>query len=193
MTNNLWNKLLSILTGALLGYVWGWIWGWSLFDPNSDVWALSVCLGALIGLLIGATPLLGRYGTLLLCATFGLYLGWIGSTILWGDVVGGPGIVVMIVGAVVGGAIGLYLKRYPQNLILPILLGALTIGFVGGLLIDVILLDKILGVVKTHSILSQAPIVLACGLIGGIMVARQRRAMTRAVQQENQHEDRSAS
>ncbi len=174
MANNLWSKLSSILTGALLGYVWGWIWGWSLFDPNSDIWALLAGVGALIGLLIGATPYLWRYGTLLICATFGLYLGWIGRTIVWGDIPGGLGMAVMIDGVLIGGAIGLRLKRHSQNFILSILWGALYIGFVGGLLIDVVLLDKVLGLVKTHSILSQAPIVLACGVIGGMIVARQR-------------------
>lgn len=180
MTNNLWNKLLSILTGALLGYVWGWIWGWSLFDPNRDIWSLLAGVSALIGLLIGTTPYLWRYGTVFLCTTFGLYLGWIVRTIVWGDIPGGMGIAVMIGSAVIGGVIGLRLKRYPQNTSLPILLGVLYIGFVGGLLIDVVLLDKVLGLVKTHSILSQAPIVLACGVIGGMIVAR-RRASLRVV------------
>ena len=157
--------------------MWGWIWGWSLFDPNSDRWALLAGVCALIGLLIGATPYLWRYGTVFLCATFGLYLGWIARTIVWGDIPGGLGMAVMIGGVLIGGAIGLRLKRHPQNFILSILLGALYIGFVGGLLIDVVLLDKVLGLVHSHSILSQAPSVLACGVIGGMIAARRRASL----------------
>ncbi len=39
-------------------------------------------------------------------------------------------------------------------------------------IVDVVLMDKVLGLVQAHSIVSQAPAVLACGVIGGIVAAR---------------------
>jgi len=55
---------------------------------------------------------------------------------------------------------------------------ALYIGFFGGFVIDVILLDVVLKLVRTHSILGQAPAVLACGVIGGWIGVKRGRSTT---------------
>ncbi|MBI5565158.1 MAG: hypothetical protein HY870_09690 [Chloroflexi bacterium] len=172
MTKRLARRLFGLFTGALLGYLWGWVWGWSLFDPNSDRWALAAAIVALAGLLCGATTYLWRYGELLLSLTFGLYLSWLARTALFGDIPGGPGIFLMAGGVVISGVVGLRVRRRASRSGLAILLGALYTGFFGGFFIDVVLMDKVLNLTRTHSILSQAPAVLACGLIGGIVVAR---------------------
>jgi hypothetical protein len=161
-----------MFTGALLGYMWGWIWGWSLFDPNSDIWALAAGLGAIAGLVLGAVSFTKRYDVLLLCATFGLYLSWIARTIIFGDIPGGWGALLMAGGVVLSGAIGLRLSPQADPAIFPGLAGALYIGFFGGFVIDLMVLDKLLGWVHTHSILTQAPAVIVCGVIGGIVVAQ---------------------
>ena len=170
MTKGLASRLFSIFTGALVGYMWGWIWGWSLVDPNSDIWALAAGVFALVGLLFGATPYLWRYGGVILCATCGLYLGWVGRTLLFGDVPGGIGALFMLGSIMIGGVIGERLSHRAATL--PVLLGALYIGFFGGFIIDVVLIDEVLKLVRTHSIVSQAPAVLACGIVGGIVAAR---------------------
>ncbi len=172
MTNSIYNKLFGIFTGALLGYMWGWIWGWSLFDPNRDIWALAAGLCAVLGLLLGLTLYFWRYADIFSTATLGLYLSWIARTLIFGDVPGGWGIALMAAGVIAGVAIGIRLNRQGNEALTPVLLGVLYIGFFGGFLIDVVLLDVILGLVQTHSVLSQAPAVLICGVIGGAVVAR---------------------
>lgn len=172
MNNGIIHRLFRMVTGALLGYLWGWIWGWSLFDPNSDIYALAAGVGAITGLALGSITSFRQYGVLLFCATVGLFLSWYARTIFFGDIPGGWGALLMIGGVVLGGAIGLYLNRQPHPALLPSLVGALYIGFFGGFFIDVIVLDKLLGWVHTHSILTQAPVVIICGVVGGIGVAR---------------------
>jgi hypothetical protein len=176
MTKNLRGKLFSLFTGAFLGYFWGWILGWSLFDPNSDMWALLAAVGALAGLLLGATPFLWRYIGVFISASAGLYLGWIARTIFLGDRAGGWGILVLLAGSIVGGAVGIRLRAHAQTegLINPVLIGGLYIGFFGGFGVDVVLLDKVLHLVRTHTVLNQAPAVLACAFVGGALVARWR-------------------
>jgi hypothetical protein len=167
-------KLFALFTGALLGYFWGWIWGWSLFDPNSDLWALLAAVGALLGLVAGITLLVWRNRGALASASIGLYLGWILRTLLFGDIPGGWGLLLLCLGAVAGWIAGARLCRpaeAKQNTITALIV-ALYAGFFGGFLVDVVLLDLLLGVVKSHSILSQAPAVLGCGVLGGIVAAR---------------------
>jgi hypothetical protein len=163
-------RVLGMTTGTLLGYMWGWIWGWSLFDPNSDHWALMAGLFALLGLTLGAARYFWKYGECIISATLGLYLSWIVRTFLFGDTPGGVGILLMAGGVALGGMVGIRLSRLGKKAILPILLGALYFGFFGGLFIDVILLDMVLKLVRTHTILSEAPAVLFCGIgVGAVM------------------------
>jgi hypothetical protein len=167
MVNRIIHRLFRMFTGALLGYIWGWIWGWSLFDPNSDLWALGSGLGAIGGLLAGILFRGEKFDALTLSATFGLFLSWIVRTLLFGNVPGGWGILVLAGGALLG---ALFSRRAGSSLVI-ILMGALYAGFFGGFLIDVILLDILLGWVQTRSLLTQAPIVIVCGIAGGIGTA----------------------
>lgn len=187
MANNIYNKLFGIFTGAFLGYMWGWIWGWSLFDPNSDIWALAAGLCAMLGLLLGATPYFWRYANVFLTAILGLYLSWVARTLIFGDVPDGWGSVLMAAGVIASIVFGVRLNRQAKETLTPVLLGVLYAGFFGGFLIDVILLDVILGVVQSHSILSQAPAVLICGVIGGVGVNRW--ASTGKGKSEKEHHD----
>jgi len=157
-----------MFTGALLGYIWGWIWGWSLFDPNSDLWALGAGLGAIMGLLAGILFRKENLDAMILCATCGLFIGWIVRTLLFGDLPGGWGIFIMIGGAVLGIITG---QRAAASSLAFILLGSLYAGFFGGFLVDVIILDNLLGWVHAQSLISQALVVLICGIAGGIGAA----------------------
>jgi len=161
-------RLLGVFTGALVGYAFGWILGWSVFDPNSDVWALAAAVGALLGLLIGVAPGFWRRDGMLIGAAIGLYLGWILRTLLFGDVPGGIGLFLILGGAIAGGLVGAR-PTFQGGASLRTLVCVAYVGFFGGFLVDVILLDVILGWVKTHSILGQAPAVIACGVVGGLL------------------------
>ena len=167
MSRRLGSILFAMFSGALLGYIWGWIWGWSLFDPNSDVWALAAGVGALLGLLLGALRHMRANAVSLLCATIGLLLSWYARTLIFGDIPGGWGILLMLVGSAAGLALGIFWQRRCSARLLRALLWALYAGFFGGFLIDVLLLDVVLGLVETHSVLSQAPWVILCGVVGG--------------------------
>lgn len=173
MTNHLFKKLFSIFTGALLGYFWGWIWGWSLFDPNSEMWALLAAVFALTGLVVGITPFVQRNLGALASASIGLYLSWLARTLLFGDKPGGWGVLFLCLGAVAGWFVGKRLcsPAEAKHRLITSLIVALYAGFFGGFLVDVILLDLLLGIFKTRSILSQAPAVLVCGILGGIVAA----------------------
>ena len=165
-------RLFGIFSSALIGYMWGWIWGYSAVDPNSDIYALAAAVGALIGLVVGLTPLFWRKVGLLLGATIGLYLGWLARTLIFGDVPGGAGLILMLAGLLIGGFVGARRVLPADQASQRILIAALYIGFFGGFLIDVVLLDLVLKLVRTHSILGQAPAVILCGVIGGIVFAK---------------------
>ncbi|MGB7540248.1 MAG: hypothetical protein WBM17_17030 [Anaerolineales bacterium] len=172
MTNGIIRRLFRMFSGALIGYMWGWIWGWSLFDPNSDIWALAAGVGAIVGLVFGIVASKGRYDTMLLSITIGLYLSWVARTFLFGDIPGGWGALLMAGETVLGGAIGLYLNRQANPALLSGLTGALYFGFFGGFFVDVIIMDKIMGWMRTHSILTQATAVILCGIAGGIVISQ---------------------
>ena len=187
MTRELAQRLFGVLTGALVGYVFGWILGWSVFDPNSDVWALAAAVGAMLGLLMGVAPGFWLRAGMLVGAAIGLYLGWILRTLLFGDVPGGIGLFLILGGALVGGLVGAR-PTFQGGASLRTLVCAAYIGFFGGFLVDVILRDVILGVVKTHSILGQAPAVIVCGVIGGLLggwLGRKERATRSAASGES--------
>ncbi len=178
MRRKLGARLLALFTGALIGYVFGWIWGWSLFDPNSDVWALAAFVGAVAGLVVGLLPGFWRLGSALIGASLGLYAGWVLRTWLFGDVPGGWGTAVLLAGMLLGGAMAARVGRQRPKARLWTLLGAMYAGFLGGFLIDVVILDVLTGWVTEHSILQQAPAVVMCGIVGGMVggrLARSRR------------------
>lgn len=86
--------------------MWGWIWGWSLFDPESDLWALLAAVGVMIGLVFGARLFFRSKAGFWFGATVGLYLGWVVRTIIFSDVPGGLGILIMIGSIILGGILG---------------------------------------------------------------------------------------
>jgi hypothetical protein len=162
-------RLLDIFTLALLGYIWGWIWGWSLVDPNLDVWALLAAVGALLGLVLGVVYFVRGEGSAnfadappLQCATFGMFIGWAARTLLFGDVPGGPGLLVMLAGAGLGAWVGarppLQSRRARRTLLV-----VLYAGFFGGFIVDMLLR----GMALSPSIPRMALIVIACGVLGG--------------------------
>jgi hypothetical protein len=165
-------RLFGIFSAAVIGYMYGWILGWSFFDPNSDVWALAAALGALLGLLVGVSPLFSSKAGVFFGSAIGLYLGWLLRTLLFGDVPGGIGLVFILGGAIAGGLVGAGPAFQKDAAPLRVLMGVLYIGFFGGFLIDVVLLDVALKLVRTHSILGQAPAVIASGVVGGLLGAR---------------------
>lgn len=162
-------KLFGGFAAALIGYMWGWIWGWSLFDPNLDLWALLAAFGALVGLAVGLLGLFWRRSAVTLCATLGLYLGWVLRTWIFGDKPGGWGIVLMALTVLVGVWIALEYRLQQQQSSVIVLLNVLFIGFFGGFFIDVLLLWLVYGTHRPHTILTQAPWVIACGVLGGLV------------------------
>jgi hypothetical protein len=162
-------RLFPIFTGALLGYLWGWIWGWSLTDPNRDVWALAAGAGACAGMLLGVRRIWERAGVPVLCATVGLYLGRLLRTVCFGDVPGGWGAALMALACLAGGAAGLAPDYRSDPAVRSGLLGTLYIGFFGGFVVEVLILGMLLGLVTRHTILSQAPVVVMLGILGGAL------------------------
>jgi hypothetical protein len=164
-------KLLGILTGALLGYIWGWIWGWSVVDPALDLWALAAAFGALVGLGVGLSSAFWDLAGVWLSATVGLYLGWIARTLIFGDVPGGPGMMIILAGAGAGGYLAVRADWSERRRPIAILLAAVYTGFFGGFLVSALLAPALLGAAYPQTILGQAPAVLACGILGGALAA----------------------
>jgi hypothetical protein len=165
-------RLAGVLTGGLVGYIAGWIVGWNLFDPNLDVWALGALVCAPGGIALGLKPRFWRRAGIYIGGAFGLFAGWLLKALLFGEASGGWGLLLLAVGAIVGGFLGARPAFRQDGSGLRALVGALFAGFLGGFLIDAVLLDLVLGLVKEHSILSQAPCVLISGALGGFLGAR---------------------
>jgi hypothetical protein len=136
------------------------------------LWALLAALGAVVGLVAGLLGLFWCRSAELLCATLGLYLGWVLPTWIFGDTPGGWGIVLMGVSALGGVWLAReYGLQQQQNSVI-VLLNVLFFGFFGGFVIDVLLLGLVYGADRPHTILTQAPWVIACGLVYGWASAR---------------------
>ncbi|HEX9795991.1 MAG TPA: hypothetical protein VGA52_03280 [Anaerolineales bacterium] len=157
-------RLLAGFTGAVIGYIHGWIWGWSLFDPDSDLWALAAAVLAVFGLAHGLTRHFRLVARPLIAATISLYLAWVAGTWLWGD---HPSVVrslTLVGGTLVGGALG---RRRSNADGLPIpLLSALHGGLFGGALIQVFVMGRMFGLVEINTVTNYAPAVMAGGILG---------------------------
>jgi hypothetical protein len=164
-------KLLGIFTGALLGFIWGWIWGWSAVDPGLNLWLLAAGFGALVGLGVGLSNVFWQLAGTWISATLGLYLGWILRTWIFGDSPGGPGMLVIMAGAAVGGYLALRSGWADSPRWTNILMAALYAGFFGGSLINLLLMQFDLQVAPTQPILSRAPALILCGALGGLLMA----------------------
>jgi len=99
-------RLFGILSAGLIGYMFGWILGWSLFDPNSDAWALAAAVVAIAGLIVGITHQFWKHAGVFFGSAIGVYLGWVARSLILGDVPGGLGLLLIFGGAIAGGFIG---------------------------------------------------------------------------------------
>jgi len=158
----------GIVSAALAGYISGWILGWSAFDPETDLWALLAALGALAGmvyaLLCGQT--FWRRAAPLLGAAAALYPGWVLRTLLFGDVPGGAGLLLVLVCGAAGGACAARTGAAQRVRLAQVLAGALGGAVFGGLLVEVLLFRLALAVTGGDMILQRAPGVLLFGVRG---------------------------
>jgi hypothetical protein len=163
-------RILGVLTGGLVGYLYGWVLGRSLFDPEADVWALGAFVGALVGMMVGASAAFWHLAGPLCASAMGMYVGWLGATALLGEHLGGMGTMIALGGAFIGWRVGAG-PRFRQNgAALGALVGALHIGFFGGLLV-IAMLVVVLGFGAICSSLAQAPVVILCAVVGGFLGA----------------------
>lgn len=170
MNRTLAARLFKVFSAGLAGYLVGWILGWSALDPNSDVWALAAAVGAVAGLIVGITPLFWPNAGGFFGLALGLYLAWILRTWVFGDVPGGLGLIVVLGGGAAGWWAGAY--KFRSSASRRAMIGALYAGFFGGFIIDIVMFELLFKVVQTHSVLSQAPAVIVCGVLGGWLAAR---------------------
>jgi hypothetical protein len=178
MTFGLKGRIFGTFIGALCGYIIGWALGWSFFEPNLDLWALAALIGTLLGLWFGVRRGFWKQAGVLICSTIGLYLGWIFRTLLFGDVPGGLGVLLIVGGAVAGALIGGHRALQKDGKALRALTLALVVGFFGGFLIDWILMQKLGIRLEEPPILFHAPAVIFSSLVGavsGILSVRQKR------------------
>lgn len=172
MRNPILRRLLELFTACLVGYIWGWIIGWSSFDPNLDLWALFAALGALIGLVLGLLGVFRRFGAVPVGSTLGLFSGFWLRAVIFGDRPGLPGLFLALFLAFLAGWLFASPRMKRERDWMPVLAAALYAGFFGGLVIDLLVLDRLLGQVAQHSILTQGIWVMLCGLAGGLVFAR---------------------
>lgn len=163
--------VLGMLSGGLTGYVVGWILGWSLFDPNMDVWALAAALGAIVGVGLGLRRRFWDEAGIYLWGTAGIYLGWLLRTLLFGDVPGGLGFGLVLVGLACGCILGARPRwRRPS----PLFFSSVLYGsFFGGFLLGVGL-----GLHLDAEIVGFAPPVVGSGvLFGSLATVYERRRL----------------
>ena len=162
-------RVTGILLGTLCGYIVGWALGWSMFDPFSDIWALTGLIGGIVGLCLGTRSGFWKHAGLLVGTTFCLYIGWILRTLLFGDVPGGMGVFFVIGGAITGALIGSHEIFHEGSPGLRVLVLALVVGYFGGFIIDWIAM-KALGIVSEEPlIVIHAPAVIFSALIGSLL------------------------
>jgi len=169
MTKGLRGRISGILVGSLCGYIIGWALGWSLFDPNLDLWALGAMVGALLGLIMGVLPGFWKWGGVLLCSTFCLYIGWVLRTLIFGDFPGGVGALLILGGVIIGAIIGRQRMFQEDGPALRALTLGLVVGFFGGFLIDWIVMRNLGILSEEPPIIIHAPAVTFSGLVGIVM------------------------
>jgi len=159
-------RAAGMVSGALIGYLFGWIIGWTLFSPDSDIWALLAAIGAVAGLVFGASDGFWVFAEPLCASALGLYAGWLLKILLFGESVEAIGVLVVMAGSFLGWRVGMRLQSMAGPWAAGALFGGLHIGFWGGLVLGVFILDAWLGWIEVHSGLDIAPLVLACGFAG---------------------------
>jgi hypothetical protein len=160
-------KLFSILTGALSGFIIGWIWGNAIAgDPDVGIFTSALC--TIAGFIAGFDPeirdQIGAYGG----GVLGLYLGWVLNALLFGDNPVGWGMALMVAGMMGGADLGAKARNHRPKLTQAVYINVLYAGFLGAVIVDLVLLDMVFGWKTEHSVLSQAPIILISGALGGL-------------------------
>ncbi|MBN1267121.1 MAG: hypothetical protein JXA25_16645 [Anaerolineales bacterium] len=165
MSRRFFAKVLWIFCAALAGYIIGWILGWTVFDPELDIWALLAAAGGLAGMVFALVSgrefrkrAAGLFGTAL-----GLYPGWVLRTLLFGDVPGGWGLLLVLCCGAAGGLLSAWQE---SRKVVRGLTGALLGGFFGGLLLELVWFGLTLEANGGDMILLRAPGVLAFGVLG---------------------------
>lgn len=160
----------SMLSYLLAGYLLGLTLGFTLFDPNSDVYALLGAVLAILGAIIGILPFFRRRARYVFGAVIGYYVGSLISIVLFGDSVrddllevlqrGGAGILLVVIASIIGAVI--FGRTRPGAIALRGI-GVLLGGFLGGYLFGVVL-----GLASLSSMIALAPFVLGSGIVIGI-------------------------
>jgi hypothetical protein len=174
-------KLLGMITWMLAGYLAGLTIGFSVFDPNTDIYALLGAVLAILGLVLGLTPLFRRYTQLALGGITGFYMGAIVGIILFGnptsddlsEVAGDGG---KLLAALVGMGIGIAgIYRFGGRMNNAMLAAFLFGGFFGGLALAAV------GIAPRLSMVYTAPYFIFCGVLcAGLVVFLQRRRLPRS-------------
>jgi hypothetical protein len=160
-------RLFSIITGGLSGCVVGWIWGNAIVD-EPDVWVFASLICMIAGLLAGFNPNIREQIGAYLGAIVGLYLGWIAKVMIFGNSPAEWSLTILVVGMIGGAELGAKAADRSPRLTEAVLLNVLYAGVLGGLFVDVVLLDVIFGWRTDHSVLAQAPIIMTSGTLGGL-------------------------
>lgn len=177
MIDRLSRLTLSIFAYMIAGYMAGLIIGFTVFDPNSDVYALLGVVLPIVGLVLGLIPVFQRRVYIVFGLLIGLYLGMLLSILIWGDPItddllvvvqrGGIGLILALVFAVVGGFVGSRIESRGDDLVAcTFLLG----GFLGGAVATVSGM-----VAHRSSMVAAAPFVIGSGVILALIVWRLRR------------------
>lgn len=164
--------VFSMFVYLIAGYLIGLTIGFTLFDPNTDVYALLSLVLSVVGLIVGVLPFFRRHARLVFGAIIGFYLSMILATLLFGSPAeddllevlqrGGLSILVVLVGTIVGAGLASRLRDQDVGwAALAFLLG----GFLGGYVFSVVL-----GFVPSSSMVYSAPFVIGSGLVAYVVV-----------------------
>lgn len=172
MIDRLSRLTLSIFSYMIAGYMAGLIIGFTLFDPNTDVYALLGVVLPIVGLVLGLIPAFQRRVYLVFGIVIGFYLGMLLSILIWGDPItddlldvvqrGGISLILALGFAVVGGVVGSRIESRGDDLVAcTFLLG----GFLGGAVATMLGL-----VAHRSSMIAAAPYVIGSGAVLALIV-----------------------
>lgn len=161
--------LLSMITWMLCGYLIGMTVGFTAFDPDTDVYALLGAALAILGLVLGLTPLFRKYVHIALGGIIGFYLGSILSIVVMGnpatddllEVVRSSKLIISLIGTLIGIGVA---YRFAGTTNEAVLAAFLFGGFFGGLLLTV------LGIAPRMAMVQIAPYFIGCGLVCSILI-----------------------
>lgn len=169
-------KIASVFTYMIAGYVLGLLLGFTLFDPDTDMYALLGAIGGISGIFIGLIPFFRRQIGVALMSIVGFYLASLVAILLFGqpktdDLLevlqrGGASLRLVLAGTLVGSGMGWRLS--PERFQLAAA-GFIAGGFVGGAVFGVML-----GLAPYQSMVGWSPSVILCSLLwGGLLLYAQ--------------------